>query len=154
MRPCHDAELAKRMPAVTDQPDVEEVLDRLDATDDGPLAPSRDQWRRHLDRDESQEFVVINRLRVADPAALDRYVAVAVPMVEDLGAELMYLGRSTGVLVGDEDDDCDIVSVWRWPSRAAWTQLWLTDDYASVRSEFNNGVESWHCQTSRPISLG
>ena len=28
-------------------PELEDVLDRLQVTDSGPLAPTREQWRRH-----------------------------------------------------------------------------------------------------------
>ena len=129
------------------------TVDELVAVDSGPRAPSAEQWRRHLDAEPDQPFVVVNRLRIADAAALDRYVAVAVPMVQELGAELLYLGRSGGVLVGDDADDCHVVSVWRWPTREAWTQLWSDPAYAAVRPEFNAGVESWHCQITLPIEL-
>ena len=103
--------------------DLDDVLDRLQATDSGSLAPTREQWRRHLEQ-EDDSFVVINLLDLSNQDALNQYAATAVPMVQSLGAELIYMGRGQAVLIGEEEDGCDIVSVWRWPSRKAWTALW------------------------------
>ncbi len=129
---------------MTDTPDQNEILDRLQATDSGALAPTRAQWRRHVERDD-EAFVVVNLLTLNKPAALDRYAAVAVPKAQALGAEMIYLGRGRGVMVGEEDDGCDVVSVWRWPSRAAWTALWTDPDYAEIRPLFNEAVRRYRC---------
>ena len=134
-------------------PDREELLDELVATDEGPLAPTREQWLRHLERDENETFVVVNLLTLKDQAALDRYAAEAVPRARALGAELIHLGRSLGVMVGDEEDDCDIVSVWRW-SRKAWTALWSDPDYAQLRPLFNQGVARYRCVATAELRLG
>lgn len=133
-------------------PDREELLDRLEATDRGPLAPSREQWRRHLEQKADEPFVVINLLTLRDPEALDRYAALAVPKVRALGAELVYLGRSDGVLVGNDEDGCDVVSVWRWPTRTAWTELWTDPAYAEIRPLFQQGVRRYRCISSTPQS--
>lgn len=130
--------------------DSEKLLDRLQATDSGALAPTRDQWRRHLET-KDEAFVVVNLLTLEDAEALDRYSAVAVPKVMALGAELIHLGRSQGVLVGKEADGCDLVSVWRWPSRAAWTTLWTDPDYAALRPLFNEGVGRYRCISTREV---
>ena len=61
--------------------ETEATLAALIATDDGPLAPSSDQWRRHLDRPGGEEIVLVNQLTMADPAALDAYMDTAVPLV-------------------------------------------------------------------------
>ena len=124
--------------------ELNDVLDALQATDSGNLAPSRGQWRRHLE-EEDEPFVVINLLDLKDQAALNQYAAIAVPMVQKLGAVLIYMGRGQGVLIGEEKDGCDIVSVWRWPSRSAWTALWSDPNYAKIRPFFNDGVERYRC---------
>lgn len=129
---------------MNDSSDVDDVLDRLQTTDSGTRAPTREQWRRHLES-EDKPFVVVNLLDLKDQEALNRYAAVAVPKVQALGAELIYIGRGQGVLIGEEDDGCDIVSVWRWPSRSAWTSLWSDPDYAKIRPLFNDGVRRYRC---------
>ena len=124
--------------------DVDGILDRLQTTDNGTRAPTRAQWRRHLES-EDKPFVVVNLLDLANQEALNQYAAVAVPMVQALGAELIHMGRGQGVLIGEEDAGCDIVSVWRWPSRSAWTSLWCDPEYAKIRPLFNNGVRRYRC---------
>ena len=120
------------------------TIDRLEAVDNGTRASTRDQWQRHLSAaDES--FVVVNLLDMADEEALNQYAAVAVPKVRALGAELIHLGRTHGVLIGDEDDGCDVISIWRWPSRSAWTALWSDPEYAAIRPLFNAGVRRYRC---------
>ena len=129
---------------MTEPSDIDAVLDRLQATDSGTRAPTRAQWRRHLET-EDKPFVVVNLLNLTDQEALNEYAAVAVPKVQGLGAELIYLGRGQGTLIGEEQDGCDIVSVWRWPSRSAWTSLWCDPEYAKIQPLFNNGVERYRC---------
>ncbi len=125
-------------------PGIHDTLDLLQATDDGALAPSRDQWAQHLQA-EDEAFVVVNLLNLADARALNAYAEHAVPMVQALGAELIYMGRGAGVLIGGEGDGCDVVSVWRWPSRSAWTALWSDPAYAEIRPLFNDGVARYRC---------
>jgi hypothetical protein len=133
--------------------DREELLDRLVATDSGALAPTREQWRRHLEHEEEETFVVVNLLTLKDQAALDRYAADAMPKAMGLGAELIHLGPSQGVMVGEEDDGCDMVSVWRW-SRKAWTELWSDPTYADLRPLFNEGVARYRCIATGELRLG
>ena len=135
-----------------DPADVDEVLDRLQNTDSGMRAPTRSQWRRHLET-EDKPFVVINLLDLTDQEALNQYAAVAVPKVQALGAELIYIGRGQGVLIGEEDDGCDVVSVWRWPSRSAWTALWTDPDYAGIRPLFNAGVARYRCIDTTDLTM-
>ncbi|MEM7018630.1 MAG: DUF1330 domain-containing protein [Pseudomonadota bacterium] len=127
-----------------DSSDIDKTLDRLQATDSGTRAPTREQWRRHLEG-EDKPFVVVNLLNLADQDALNQYAAVAVPKVQALGAELIYMGRGQGVMIGEDEDGCDIVSIWHWPSRDAWTALWTDPDYAKIRPLFNDGVRRYRC---------
>lgn len=127
-----------------DPSNVDDVLDRLQTTDRGTRAPTRAQWRRHLES-EDKPFVVVNLLNLTDQEALNQYATVAVPKVQALGAELIYIGRGQGVMIGEEDDGCDVVSVWRWPSRSAWTSLWSDPDYAKIRPLFNDAVRRYRC---------
>ena len=63
---------------------------------------------------DDESFVVVNLLTLKDQAALDKYAADAVPRVRALGAQLIHMGPSLGVMVGDEEDGCDLISVWRF----------------------------------------
>ena len=121
-----------------------------DAT--GTRAPTKEQWRQHLEAAEGP-FVVVNLLNIKDESALNQYAATAVPAVQSLGAELIYMGRGGEALIGDSSDHCDVVSVWRWPSRQAWTNLWLDPDYAAIRPLFNQGVDRYRCLVTKEISL-
>jgi len=129
---------------MTNPLDIDDVLDRLQATDSGTRAPTRAQWRRHLESEDAP-FVVINLLNLSDQKALNRYAAAAIPKVQALGAELIYMGEGHGALIGEDGDGCDIVSVWRWPSRSAWTALWTDPEYAKIRPLFNAGVRRYRC---------
>lgn len=124
--------------------DIEEILDRLEKTDNGTRAPSREQWRAHL-QSSDEPFVVVNLLSLEDQNYLNQYASKAVPAVLALGAELIYMGQGEGMMIGNDEDDCDIVSIWRWPSRSAWTNLWLDPDYEEIRPLFNKGVSRYRC---------
>jgi len=130
--------------------DIEDTLDKLQNTDDGTRAPSREQWRQHLEAPD-EPFVVVNLLSLADEDYLNQYASKAVPAVLALGAELIYMGRGEGMMIGDEGDGCDVVSIWRWPSRSAWTNLWLDPDYAEIRPLFNQGVQRYRCVVTKEL---
>ena len=129
---------------------LNDTLDALLATDDGNLAPNPQQWTRHLQADD-KPFVVVNLLNLNNQEALNRYAAAAVQKVQALGAELIYMGRGIDTLIGDEQDGCDIVSIWRWPSRSAWTTLWTDSEYAEIRPLFNEGVSRYRCLVTQEI---
>lgn len=127
------------------------TLNELAQTDSGTNAPREEQWRQHLEASEGP-FVVVNLLTIKDESALNKYAATAVPAVQSLGAELIYMGRGGEALIGDASDSCDVVSVWRWPSRQAWTDLWLDPDYAAIRPLFNEGVQRYRCLVTKELS--
>ena len=131
---------------------LDDVLANLARTDSGSRAPNEAQWREHLEAPEGP-FVVANLLDIKDDSALNQYAAVAVPAVQSLGAELIYMGRGEGTLIGDSTDGCDVISVWRWPSRQAWTDLWLDPKYAAIRPLFNKGVERYRCLVTKELSI-
>ena len=130
---------------------IDSVLNELARTDSGTRAPTEDQWRQHLEAPEGP-FVVVNLLNIRDESALNQYAATAVPAVQSLGAELIYMGRGGDALIGDSSDSCDVVSIWRWPSRQAWTDLWLDPEYAAIRPLFNEGVQRYRCLVTKEIS--
>ncbi len=129
---------------------LDSTLDTLLETDAGTRAPTREQWQKHLTADD-KPFVVVNLLNLDDPDALNKYAVEAVPRVQALGAELVYMGRGLDVLIGDEQDNCDIVSIWRWPNRSAWTALWMDPEYAEIRPLFNSGVSRYRCLVTKEI---
>jgi len=81
-----------------------EALDRFLAGGDGPIV-----------------LVNLVRLRSGGSDAYARYRDAIGPIVERVGAELVYAGSSMGTLIGD--DGWDIAAVVRYPSRQALAEL-------------------------------
>lgn len=81
-----------------------EALERFVAGGDGPVV-----------------LVNLVRLRPGGSAAYDLYRQAIGPIVERVGAELVYSGSGAGTLIGD--DRWDLAAVVRYPSRQALAEL-------------------------------
>lgn len=78
---------------------------------------------RFLAEDDGEPIVLVNlvRLRAGGEEAYRAYGAAVAPLLERVGAELVYTGTARGCLIGDEPWDVAVVT--RYPSRSALAEL-------------------------------
>jgi uncharacterized protein (DUF1330 family) len=82
-----------------------------------------DALARFLAEDDGEPVVLVNlvRVRAGGEAAYRAYGAAVAPLLERVGAELLYAGTARGCLIGDEPWDVAVVT--RYPSRRALAEL-------------------------------
>ena len=87
------------------------------------------------DERSSAPFVMVNLLDFADSEAqaayLDGYARETFEMIEALGGRLVWSGRSDHLLVGNADDEWQVLALVEYPSRAAFVDMVTSSEYRS-----------------------
>jgi uncharacterized protein (DUF1330 family) len=77
--------------------------------------------------------VMVNMLRLRDPAAYKRYSELTMPLIKARGGTVLWAGNGEAVAFGDaEADRWDYVVLVRYPSRAAFLDMTRSADYAAA----------------------
>ncbi len=102
------------------------------------------------DLPDTGPVVMINLLRFREKSAdghgtgWDAYVRYSentVPMIKALGGNILWSGNPEGVAFGPPSTELwDYVVLVRYPSRAAFLDMVLSDDYARGNVHRDNGV--------------
>ncbi len=79
-------------------------------------------------------------------AALDRYVAGTLPLLQQAGAKVVRYGGTEALL----DDSYDLVAIMEFPHRDALDQFWNSDAYLTMeayRDEAFSDIRTFICQS-------
>jgi uncharacterized protein (DUF1330 family) len=97
--------------------------------------PRGDDLKRLLDEDPGGPLVMLNLLRFADDG-MASYLEYARSLRETFlpryGAEVLYAGTGSTVLVAEEGQSWDAVVVVRYPDRATFSRMVADPDYQKV----------------------
>ena len=90
-----------------------------------PVDPTGADLKRFLAEDPGGPVVMLNLLRFkpGGRATYEEYSRRVVPFLGEVGAEVVYLGDSSTVLVAPEAHRWDVVLLVRYPSRAAFGRM-------------------------------
>jgi uncharacterized protein (DUF1330 family) len=102
-----------------------------------PVDPTGADLKRFLAEDPDQPVVMLNLLRFEPGGGRERYARYAreiVPFLEKVGAEVVYLGDTSTILVAPESHRWDAVLLVRYPSRRAFSQMVADPDYQRITS--------------------
>jgi uncharacterized protein (DUF1330 family) len=96
--------------------------------------PTGADLKRFLDEDPGGPVVMLNLLRFADGGRGDyeEYSRRIVPFVEEVGAEVVYVGDCSSVLVAPDAHDWDAVLLVRYPSREAFSRMVANPRYQEI----------------------
>jgi uncharacterized protein (DUF1330 family) len=105
------------------------VSARVDTVD-----PTGQDLKRFLAEDPGGEVVMLNLLRFADGGrpSYEAYAREIVPFLEEVGAEVVYLGTTGTPLVAPESHEWDAVLLVRYPSRQAFSAMVANPDYQRI----------------------
>lgn len=90
---------------------------------------------RFLSEDDGQPIVMLNLLRFKPDGGRDRYLdylAMAGPLVQRHGAEIVYAGDGETALAAEPGQSWDAVALVQYPSRRAFADLVADPDYAKA----------------------
>lgn len=108
-------------------------------------APTPAQWRRVLEREESQPFALINFFKfrtyadygagkdrdLTGAAAFDLYAEVSVPAMERAGGAFLAVAPFGGTFLGG-DEDWDLVAIGKYPNLTAFLALYEDEAYQAA----------------------
>ena len=104
-----------------------DVMARLDLLQD---------W---LESTDDSSIVMVNLMKVKDQDELDQYSRMVMPLVTKHGGTFIHGGPVHGDAIGQSD--WEFVAVVRYPSRRAFAEMMLSDDYALAAPHRIAGVE-------------
>jgi len=108
--------------------------------------PSNDQFQDFFDVAEDAPFVMVNLLKFKDRAeyeddpsigisgreAYERYGVEVSKLVEARGGRIVFTGDVTGMIVGEVDDQWDMVALAQYPSHASFMEMMLSPEWAAI----------------------
>lgn len=114
------------------------------------ITPNADQFRELATSSETGPVVMLNLLkfkaraddgRSSGGAEYRRYGDAAVEMVEARGGKVIWSGRADQILIGDPEQDWDVVVLVQYPSRQAFVDMVTTDEYNEAHTHRESGLE-------------
>jgi uncharacterized protein (DUF1330 family) len=97
--------------------------------------PTGQDLKRFLAEDDGRPVTMLNLLRFkpgGGRASYDAYAKAIVPFLDEVGAELVYLGDTGTPLVAPDSHDWDAVLLVRYPTRAAFSHMVADPAYQQI----------------------
>jgi uncharacterized protein (DUF1330 family) len=99
-----------------------------------PVDPTGQDLKRFMTEDPGGPVVMLNLLKMK-PGGRPKYQAYAEkirPFLDEVGAEVLYIGDCSTVVVSPEEHDWDAVLLVRYPSRRAFSQMVANPQYQKI----------------------
>jgi uncharacterized protein (DUF1330 family) len=96
--------------------------------------PTGADLKRFLAEDGGDPIVMLNLLRFADGGrdGYEEYARRIVPFLDEVGAEVVYIGDCSTALVAPEGHDWDAVLLVRYPTREAFARMVANPAYQEI----------------------
>lgn len=107
------------------------------------IDPRGADLKRYLSEDPGGPVVMLNLLRFNDGGeeTYARYVEAISDILARVGAEVVYAGDGSTVLVAEEGQSWDAVVLVRYPSRQAFSQMVADPEYHEVSALRTQSLE-------------
>lgn len=100
------------------------------------IEPDADQITALVRSELPGPVVMLNLLRFVPDGGLERYLHYAegvAPLLERVGARILWQGRGDSVVIGDDDaDGWDAVALVEYPSRRAFLDMVSSPEYQAI----------------------
>jgi len=115
------------------------------------IVPRPDQIHALVTDPDQGPVVMLNLLKFKERAtgeegtgadAYRRYGDAVIKMVEERGGRILWSGRATHVLVGEEADKWDAVALVQYPSPAAFLDMATSAEYQKIHGHREAGLLS------------
>ena len=117
--------------------------------------PTGADLKRFMEEDQGGAVVMLNLLRFAPEggrASYGEYSRRILPFLEKVGAEVLYYGDTSTVLVAPESHRWDAVLVVRYPSREAFSRMVADPEYQEITHLRTEGLEEAVLQATTPLT--
>ena len=114
--------------------------------------PTGDDLKKFLADDTGGPVVMLNLLRfTADGrSGYEEYAQKIQPFLEDLGAQVLYAGDCSSLLVGPEGFEWDTMLLVRYPSRQAFSSMVANPNYQEITGLRTESLEEAVLQATIP----
>jgi uncharacterized protein (DUF1330 family) len=99
-----------------------------------PVDPTGQDLKRFMSEDPGGPVVMLNLLKMnaGGRPSYEAYVENIRPFLDEVGAEVLYIGDCSTVVVAPEEHDWDAVLLVRYPSRHAFSQMVANPEYRKI----------------------
>ena len=114
--------------------------------------PTGKDLKHFLADDPGGPVVMLNLLRYKDGGReqYEEYARRIRPFLDDLGAEIIYVGDLSTVLVAPSDHDWDAILLVRYPSRQAFSSMVADPNYQEITGLRTESLEEAVLQATLP----
>lgn len=115
------------------------------------LNPTQEALQALANSPQTGPVVMLNLLKFGGPGGREaylRYGAAVAPLLAAVGARVVYSGRASQLLVGDQTWDALILV--EYPSRQAFLQMISTPQYLAAHAERERGLERTVLYATQP----
>jgi uncharacterized protein (DUF1330 family) len=118
--------------------------------------PTGEDLKRFLEEDPGGPVVMLNLLRFKDGgrAGYEEYARAIQPFLEEVGADVVYIGDAATALVAPDGHDWDMVLLARYPSRSAFSAMVANPDYQRITHLRTEALEEAVLQATVPRGAG
>ncbi len=116
--------------------------------------PPKQQFDEFFATGDDGPYVMVNLLKFKDRAvyeddpsidisgqeAYEIYGAEVTKLVEAGGGRIIFDGDVTGIIVGEVDELWDVVALAEYPSKAAFMEMMLSPEWASIERHRTAGL--------------
>ncbi len=127
-----------------------------------PVDPTGQDLKRYLAEDPGGPVVMLNLLKLKPQgrAGYAQYAERIRPFLRQLGAEVIYVGDCSTILVAPAAHDWDTVLLVRYPSRAAFSRMVANPEYQKITGLRTEALQDavlqatipWPAPEDRPAS--
>ena len=114
--------------------------------------PTGHDLKHFLGDDPGGPVVMLNLLRYTDDgrSGYEEYARKIRPFLDELGAEVLYVGDCSSLLVGPEGFDWDTILLVRYPSRQSFSSMVANPDYQEITGLRTDSLEEAVLQATIP----
>jgi len=118
------------------------------------VTPTGERLQEFFGGGEDGAFVMVNLLKFRDRAEYDdgdrglsgaeafaRYAGEVFKLVNNLGGRAVYSGAVTGLLLGEVEDNWDMISLVEYPSGQAFRDMFMSPAYQEIAIHRKAGLE-------------
>ncbi len=109
------------------------------------IRPNKEQFIELMNAPDEGPVVMLNLLKFKASGGskeYGKYGDSVVPMVEERGGKVLWLGKVEQTLIGDLNaDDWDAIALVQYPSRKAFIDMATSKEYDSAHEHREGGLE-------------
>ncbi|HWE11013.1 MAG TPA: DUF1330 domain-containing protein [Solirubrobacteraceae bacterium] len=117
-----------------------------------PVDPTGQDLKRYMAEDPGGPVVMLNLLKMKSGGrpSYAQYAERIRPFLDELGADVLYVGDCSTILVAPTGHDWDTVLLVRYPSRAAFSQMVANPEYQKITGLRTDALDEAVLQATIP----